>query len=229
MNSHQSKQKQIIEEMDRQVRNNALNFSSVASIDNYETDSRLCLTSVHIPSKVFTHKIQSSLIQQLQHIKPEYYYYSDNSLHITIKNVRVVNNPPHFTEETTTLATGVFNDIVQHNKKFRIYFYKLILFPNNVSLIGTTDPEFDDLFLDLDKGLKAAGIPDDKRYLNAKYFFCTMTLCRFNTEPSSKFVEKVKELENSIMLEPYEVDSVTLLTCNAMFKKQNLLGTWDLQ
>ena len=32
------------------------------------------------------------------------------------------------------------------NQAFKIYFYRLLLFPNNLALIGTTDPERDEMF-----------------------------------------------------------------------------------
>lgn len=228
MTSHQSKQQEIIAEMDRQARHNALNFSSVAPVEDYEVDSRKGLTSVHIPDTSFITTIQSTLLDPLKVIEPQHLYYSNEMLHFTLKGIRVINDPPHFTDEDIAIAKEVFSDVVPLHKKFAINFYKLIVFPTNLSLVGTTDPEFDDLFLDLDSRLKLAGVPDDKHYLNSKYFFCTLTLCRFTSELSDEFITKVKELELSLRMEPYQVDSVTLVTCNAVFKKKNVIGEWKL-
>jgi len=55
------------------------------------------------------------------------------------------------------------------------YFSHLLLFTSNLALIGTTDPELDEIHSELDRKLKQIGIPDDKIYTNNKYFFCNMT------------------------------------------------------
>lgn len=100
---------------------------------------------------------------------------------------------------------------------------------NNLALIGTTDPELDNIVLDLDEAMKKANVPDDKIYANTRYFFSNMTLVRFSSQPSQAFREQVLTLSESIQFEPYLVDSVTLLSCNAVFKKQREIGTWQLQ
>jgi hypothetical protein len=95
-------------------------------------------------------------------------------------------------------------------------------------LIGTTDEELDKIILDLSNGLNKAGVPDDKVFANSSYFFSNMTLARFNKIPSDIFKQKVEELSGSISYEPYEVDSVTLLTCNAVLQKKSIAGQWNL-
>ncbi len=228
MTPHQLKQQEVISEMDRQARHNALNFSSVAPVEDYEQDDRIGFTSLHIPNPAFVKAIQKQVLEPLKKIEPDYLYYSDNMFHFTIKGVRVINKPPHFNEEDISVAKDVFSHVVPLHNKFNVYFYKLIVFPANLSLIGTTDPEFDDLFLDLDRDLKLAGVPDDKHYLNSKYFFCTLSLCRFNSDPSREFMDKVREIEKGLKFNPYTVDSVTLVTCNAVFKKRTIIGEWQL-
>jgi len=95
--------------------------------------------------------------------------------------------------------------------------------------MGTTDEELDNIILDLNEGLTKANVSDDKKYLNNKFFFSNMTLARFNNPPNSDFLQKVKELSQSLSFEPYAVDSVTLLTCTAVFMKRNIIETWELQ
>ena len=95
--------------------------------------------------------------------------------------------------------------------------------------MGTSGEELDNIILDLDKKLKAANIPDDKKYLNNRYFFINMTLARFSNPISEEFKKKVGELSANINFEPYAVNSVTLLTCNAVFKKRNIIETRNLQ
>jgi 2'-5' RNA ligase len=229
MTPHQLKQKEIIDEMNRQARHKALNFTYVTPVDDYVNDLRVGLTSVHIPNPDFVQTIQTMLIEPLKAIDLHHFYYQEDMFHITLKVVKDNSNPPRFTEENIQVAKDTFAEVVPQHRAFNIYFYKLIVFPTSLSLVGTTDPEFDDLFLDLNNKLKMVGLPDEKRYLNSKYFFCTLTLCRFKGEPSDRFLEKVDELKSALQLPPYTVDSVTLVTCNAVFQKRNILGEWSLQ
>ncbi len=225
---HQHKQIEVINTIAKQVSVNALNFSTVAPVEDYENDSRICLTSVHIPNQKLINQV-STLTQPLRAIEPDFFYYPNDSLHLTVKNVRVINDPPHFDENDIEKAQRVFSSVIPRHHQYQIYFYRLLLFPNNLALIGTTDPELDNIVLDLDEAMKKANVPDDKIYANTRYFFSNMTLVRFSSQPSQAFREQVLKLSESIQFEPYLVDSVTLLSCNAVFKKQREIGTWQLQ
>ncbi|MCR4324420.1 MAG: hypothetical protein NUV69_01910 [Candidatus Curtissbacteria bacterium] len=228
MTNYQQKQIEVINKIEKQVNGNSLRFSTVSPVEDYENDNRQCLTSVHIPNKTLKEKIQTVLTEPLQAIEPDYYYYLPDSLHLTIKNVRVINEPAHFDENDILKVEKVFSETIPKYKEFNVYFYRLLLFPNSLALIGTTDEELDDLVLDLDKKLSEAGVPDDKKYSNLRYFFCNMTLARFS-QASKKFKQKVEELSDSIDFEPYAINSVTLLTCNAAFKKRHVINTWSLK
>ncbi len=228
MTDHQQKQIEVIDHIEEQVNSNTLQFSLVAPVEDYENDTRICLTSVHFPNKTLVEQIQTQLIDKLKEVEPEYYYYAPDSFHMTIKNIRVINDPPQFTEEDVLKAKKVLLEIIPNYKKFNVYFYRLLLFPNNLALIGTTDPELDNIILNLDKRLKEVGLSDDKKYTNSKFFFSNMTLARF-PKVSAKFKQKVEELSVNISFDPYEVDSVTLLTCNAVFKKRIIIESWKLK
>jgi len=148
---------------------------------------------------------------------------------MTIKNIRVINDPPHFNKDDIVKATKIFNEVIPQRQKFNVYFYRLLLFPNNLALIGTSDEELDGIILELDQKLKAQDIPDDKVYSNTKYFFSNMTLVRFNNNPSEEFKRKVEKLSASLKFDRYQVDSVTLVTCNAVFKNRKIIRTWSLK
>lgn len=228
MTTHQQRQIEVVERIQKQVGNGALNFSTVPPVADYENDSRICLTSVHFPSRDLLTKIEKKVIIPLKSVEPEYYYYSKDSLHMTIKNIRVINDPPHFTEEDVLKAKKVFSEIMARRHRFKVYFYRLLLFPSNLAIIGTTDSELDEIIFDLDRKLKDAGIADDKKYTNQKYFFSNMTLARF-PKASINFKKRVEELSGSLIFEPYVVDSVSLVSCNAVFKKRRIINSWKLK
>lgn len=227
MTTHQQKQIEVINRIESQIKSNNLQFSTVAPIENYDNDQRICLTSIHIPSASLKQKIQDEIIEPLKEIASDVYFYSPDSLHMTIKNIRVINNPPHFVLSDIKKAKQVFSKVIPQHNKFKVYFYKLLLFPNNLALIGTTESELDNIVLDLDKKLEEAGIPDDKQYINSQYFFINMTLARF-TVSSKKFIDKVGKLSEHNQFDPYIIDSVNLITCNAVLKNLQLHGNYFL-
>src|SRR5258708_16362563 len=112
MDSHQVRQKEVIHRLEEQIGNDTLSFTTVAPVADYENDTRICLTSVHFPHEVLQKKVQETLITPLRMISPEHFYYPDDSLHMTIKNVRVINDPQHFNETDITRARDVFAKIV---------------------------------------------------------------------------------------------------------------------
>ncbi|PIP52810.1 hypothetical protein COX08_04420 [Candidatus Beckwithbacteria bacterium CG23_combo_of_CG06-09_8_20_14_all_34_8] len=227
--THQKNQINIINQIEKQIKDNLLGFSTVAPIEDYENDTRLCLTSVHLPNSTLIKQISNQIITPLKKIEPHFYWYKPTSQHLTIKNIKVINDPPHFSETDIDKVETVFSRVVLKYKSFQIYFYRLLLFPNNLALIGTTDPTLDAIISDLNHELKVIDIPDDKVYINRSYFFSNMTLCRFNSKISQKFRDKVKIISDSIRWQPYTIDSITLLSCNAVLEKKRIINTWNLK
>lgn len=228
LTDHQLRQQQVINKIAEQVASNSLSFSTVSPVEDYENDPRICFTSAHFPRKELIDQVQE-LTEPLQKLEPSLFYYPSDFLHLTIKNVRTISDPPSFSADDIQKVKEVFARVIPAHKQFKIYFYRLLLFPNNLALIGTTDPELDKIILDLDQELKKIGVPDDKVYVNSSHFFCNMTLARFNTQPSQDFIDQVSRLSETINFDPYLVDLVTLLTGNAVFKKKHEIGTWKLQ
>jgi 2'-5' RNA ligase len=229
MTNHQQEQKKIINTIEKQIQTNSLNLSVVTPVKNFDEDKRICLTSVHFPDKVVLSQIQNQIIKPLQLLERDQYFYTPESFHITIKNIRVVNDPPHFDEKEALQTSKIFSAIVPTHKKFNVYFDRLLLFPNNLSLVGTTDPEMDALILDLDQALKKAGIYDDKILVNTKYFLATMTLARFTHPYNDQFRITVSSISDNLTLKPYTIDSVSLVSGNAVLKNPHIYGKWLLR
>lgn len=228
MTNHREKQIEIINTIAEQVRKNSLQATAVAPVADFERDDRICLTSVHFPKESFVNTVLTTITEPLAKLFPQAYCYPKESLHFTIKNIRVIANPPSFTEEQVDRAFQLYEKVIPTHKSFRIYPHRLLVFKNNLALICTTDEELDNLILDLDDKLKEVGIPDNKRYANSRYFFCNMTLMRFAATPPQAFLVKVDELSNTLPLLEYTVDSVELLTGNAAMKKLRIRGEWKL-
>ncbi len=229
MTHHQDKQIEIINQIEEQVKTDSLEATTVIPVNNFATDNRMCLTSVHFPAVQYTDNIYKSLITPLKNLFQNAYYYEPSSLHLTVKNIRVINDPPSFTVHDIETAKKVLNRVILKHMKFNIYPYRLLLFKNNLALMSTTDEELDRIILDLDEELKREGIPDDKKYINSRYFFSNMTLARFNTAPPGAFKEKIVEISSDLKLQSYCVDSVSLITSNAVMKKLTFHTTANLK
>jgi len=104
---HQKKQIKIINKIEKQVNENSLGFSTVPPVKNYESDKRICLTSVHFPNeKLVTQLINS--VKPIKSIAPEHYYYHPSSIHLTVKNIRIISNPPSFNKTDVNKVTQIF-------------------------------------------------------------------------------------------------------------------------
>jgi len=228
MTIHQQKQIEIINQIEGQIRTDSLKASAVIPVENFDEDTRICLTSVHFPHRSFVNSIYTSITKPLQKLFSKAYYYSPSSLHLTIKNIRVINDPPHFTDHDVTTAKKVCEKVVPSHKQFSVYPYRLLLFNNNLALMSTTDEELDTIILDLDRELNKAHISDDKQYVNFRYFFSNMTLARFNTHPPQEFISKVVALSSTLKIPVYSIDSVSLISGNAVMKKLNIHDKWML-
>jgi hypothetical protein len=227
--THQQQQKLIIERLEKQVGNNSFSASVVAPVADFETDPRRCLTSVHFPGDNMKDEIFRQIIDPLRATDPDQYFYGRDSLHITVKNVRVIHDPPRFSADDCWKAEDIFADIIPRHWKFSIYYYRLMLFPYNLALMGTTDPELDGIILELDRRLKEAGLPDDKVYTNDRYFFSNMTLVRFRQPVSAAFRRKAGEISARLRFDPYCIDTVSLVTASAIMHECSLIGTWRLR
>ncbi len=227
---HQKSQIDVIDKIDSQVKNNNLSFSIVTPVADFDNDSRICLTSVHLLHSQLIGQINNLLIEPLKKIQPNQYYYTKESFHTTIKNVKTISDPPNFTEKDILVVSKIFSEIIPKYSKFSVYFYRLLLFPNNLALMGTTDEELDKIIFELDQKMRQAGVIDDKQYLNSKYFFSNITLARFISPVSEQFKQKVDNFSIQIpnTFKPYIVDSVSLVSCNAAFKKRRIIDQWNL-
>ena len=110
MNTHQLKQREVIDQIEKQIQDKSLSASTVESVADFDNDSRTCLTSVHFPSLPLKQQIIQTIQQPLREQFPHLYYYPDESLHMTIKNIRVINDPPHFSNDDVTIVKNVFED-----------------------------------------------------------------------------------------------------------------------
>ena len=195
--TYQDRQKQLIDSIRNDVSTVTAQASVVPMQADYAADPGRCLTSVMFVPRPIAKRLQAEVQQTLARVEPQHYYNPPESMHITIKNVRVAEAPPTFDDADIAQVHGCFAGIVPRHARFPFVFEQLVIFPNSVSLVGYSDESLRSLVRDLDGGLRAVGMPDNKRYLSDEVFFGNITLCRFTHPPSIALIETVDHLNRA--------------------------------
>jgi 2'-5' RNA ligase len=182
---------------------------------DYSTSPARALTSVvFIPGRM-AQEIYQTIVEPLRAIEPDHYYYPPETMHLTVKNVRKVNDPPRFTEADIHGVDQLFKTIIPQHETFSISLEELVPFATSVALIGYPDERFQRLIQALDTGLREIGLPDDKKYVSNTLFFGNITICRFTHPPSPAFFKGVERLTYRFKAE-LPVQTIKLITCNAI-------------
>jgi len=222
-------QRRVVRKLTGESEYESTRASVVPRIDNYETDESLCLTSVVFPPADLGECIKANLIEPLRKFDPDHYYYPAESLHVTVKNVRTIANPPNFGEEQICAAQSVLQTIVPTFPRFKLILEDLVAFENSAAVVGYSDRTLGNLILALDSALRSAGVPDDKQYVSDSAFFGSMTICRFTSPPSASFVRQLSQLSINLD-EEFQVELVKLMICNAVCyaESRRTVGTYNL-
>lgn len=190
--------------------------ASVVPIQSdYRTDPARALTSVVFVPAGLGQEIRRAIIEPLQAIEPEHYYYPPESLHLTIKNIRTIHHPPHFTAADANRVAELFGRLIPPHCSFSVWLEELAPFSTSLALIAYADEQLKKLVQTLDAGLNEIGLPDDKCYLSDQVFFGNVTVCRYIRPPSSRFLQAVEEMAQVYQRE-LRIEAVHLITCNAV-------------
>lgn len=195
--TYQDRQKQLIDSIRNDVSTVTAQASVVPMQADYAADPGRCLTSVMFVPPPIANRLQAEVQQTLARVEPQHYYNPPESMHITIKNVRVAEAPPAFDDADIAQVHGCFAGIVPRHTRFSFVFEELVVFPNSVSLVGYSDESLKALVQSLDGGLREVGLADNKRYLSDEVFFGNITLCRFTKAPGVGLIETVDHLNRA--------------------------------
>lgn len=215
MEGYQEKQHKLFEQLEAKFKEDSKAAETVEPVSDYIYDNRICLTSVVFSSAKMIEVINEKIIKKFAGIDDAQYFYLPNSFHLTIQNIRTINNPPLFNEEDIKKVCCVFREIIPRHKRFSINLRGLFETPTSFSIRGYCDDDLHELILDLRKGITAAGVPDNKKYGSDSVFFGNITVCRYTKKPNDNFYEMIKELKN-VEVGDLLVDKISLVTMNAV-------------
>lgn len=202
----------------------------VDMLNNYAVDNQLCLTTVAFVPKSIADIIQTKIIKPLKNIEPSHYYYPENSLHLTIKNIRTVHSPPLFTQKNITKVEKSFSKIIPGYKKFSFQLKGLLKLPTSLALRAYCDETVKKLIKNLDETLNIIGVPDNKKYMSNDVYWGNITLCRYTKNPSKNFLSIADELKNEFIGELI-IQKIYLITTNSVChpSKTKIINTYSLK
>ena len=196
---------------------------------DYQRDSNRCLTSVVVVPREIGDSIYARVSRRLMAIDPRHYYYPPDSMHITVKNIRTASDPPLFDEDDVQRCRGVFSDVVPRHARFEFLLRDTVAFQTSLCVIAYSDERLKALIIDLDRSLRLAGVPDNKKYVSDTVFFGNISICRYTSPPSREFLEAVDGLKNAYSAD-LPVEKVRLVSCDRVYSRssRSILGTYAL-
>lgn len=229
-NNYITLQKQFIKKIRASLSKDKFKATVVEPQKDYENDNQICLTSSASIPKNISYKIVKKIITPLKNIDPVHFYFRPELMHLTIKNIRTIHQPPLFTNADVIKVDKLFKELIPLFPSLNFYLEDLVLFPTSISLIGYCDEGFKKLVRALDSGLKKIGVPDDKKYFSNTIFFSNITLCRFAHKLTTPFIEKAKELQN-IKIGNLRVKKINLISGNAVYnpKMKKIIAEYQLK
>lgn len=223
-------QKKLVKKIEVSFERGAQKSTIVEMQTDYANEDQICLTSVVFIPENISQKITKDIVRPLQKIDPAQYYYPPASMHLTVKNVRVINNPPSFSEEDMMKVDKLFSELIPTFPKFEFSVEDVIIWPTSIFVMAYCDEVLRTLVTTLDKGLKEIGVPDDKKYVSDSIYFGNITVCRFTQKPSEEFLKAARGLRN-YNVGKMDAKEVNLITCNVVCppKTRKIIGEYHLR
>jgi 2'-5' RNA ligase len=182
---------------------------------DYKTDTAMCLTSVAFLPADIGQNVYRRIVGPLKGIEPDHHYYPPDSMHITIKNIRTIHNPPLFTQADVRKVARLFAELIPQRPSISFWLEEVVSFQTSAALIAYSSAGLRDLVRALDSGLNKIGVPDNKQYVSDDVFFGNVTLCRYTHPPSKEFYDAVVEMTRAYK-RTLKVEAIHLIACNAV-------------
>jgi len=230
MSTYQEKQFKLFEELEKQFRQKKSNVSTVEPIRNHAKDKRISLTSVVFLPRKLQNLLVNKIIKPLKKAGKGVYFYPIESLHATIKNIRIINYPPTFGENDIRKVKKVFKKVIPKRKSFKFELKGLFETPNSLSVRAYSSEALKLLAKELSKKLIKCDLPDDKKYASNEIFFGNITVCRYYTKPKPEFFKIIKKLKN-IYIGKFSVKKIILITTDPVCHPSKIkrLGYYNLK
>jgi hypothetical protein len=189
--------------------------SFIPIADNFADDERTSLAAIKFLPQSLSETIWRELSSPLKSIDGHQFFFAQDSLHMTVQNVRKVSDVLNFGRTQIDAARQVLRASAERFAPFKFSLEGLLVMPGSVAIRAIAEPRFGRFSRFVRDRLKQAGVADDKPYIDDDVIFGNITFCRFTREPSESFRIKLVELKSK-SLGFVEIDSFTLATTNAI-------------
>lgn len=156
---------------------------------------------------------------QLLDADPRQFAIPPHALHLTLKNIRTIADPPNYSTEDLLKVKSLLSDVIPQHTIFPARGEGFLLSPSSIAIPIYTSEVLRDLALSLDERLKEIGVPDDKQYASSSIIFSNITIIRFTQPPSVRFYRQLEEI-GDISLPPFEVKEARLISSNLAFSRE---------
>lgn len=215
MTPFQKKQLYLMRQMEYALATDTRASTIVPMQSDYTNDPQIALTIISPVPKETAETIQTQLIRPLHKLEPDFFYYPDEALHITIQNIRVIHDPPRFNASDVAKVQSILETLIPKTTPFPFAYAGLLSMPTSVSIIALVSPGYDRFVRKLRTSLIDAGVPDDKKYFTDEIIFANTTICRYTHKPSQKFTDVLTK-NIHIQLGQFTPAAVRLMSMNAV-------------
>lgn len=186
----------------------------------YDSDQSRCLTTVFFLPTEIRRKVKKLIIDPLQQLEPEHYFYPEEDLHLTLKNIRTNHFPPDFTEDDVKRVDDFLKKLVVSLPPLHFTIEGLIVFPTNIWLPAYANEDLQYFIQEMDRGLNALGLNDNRKRASDTYFWANISVCRFVHPPTNNLTQKAQELRH-LKIGEISVHHIDLVTANTAFQKRS--------
>ncbi len=229
MDGYSKKQLLLISEIEEKFKNGEVPSTIVTPVKDYKNDNRICLTAVAFIPPELEQQIIENIIKPLKEADNRQYFYVPNSFHVTIQNIRIIEDPPLFDSSDIEKAKEVFEKIVPKHPRISFRLKRLFELPTSLSVCAFSNESLGILANELRAELANSGVPDNKKYASNDVVLGSTTIIRFTTEPNAEFKNIVSQLKN-IEIGNFEVSKINLITTNCVCvpDKTTVFGEYNL-
>lgn len=227
MTPFQKKQLALMRQMETMLAADSHVSTIVPMQADYATDNQLCLSlNAFVPEAIAT-SIHNKLIEPLQRLDRHHYYYQNESLHVTFHSIRIIHNPPTYSQKDIETSRALLTKLIPSERPFPFIWHGVLALPTSVSVIVLVTPAYNRFIRRVRHDFVGHGIPDDKKYFSDTMVFANTTICRYTHKPSPEFIEKLQTLKDTTIGSGV-IDMVSLIETNAGAhpSKTRVLGTY---
>ena len=182
---------------------------------DFANDNRISLAAIKFLPKELSDLIERDLSHPLFAIDERQFFFANQSLHMTVQNVRKISDHATFGDKEIEAARLAFKKVAADFSPFEFSLEGLLVMPASVAIRAIAEPRFAEFSRAIRDRLRVAGVADDKPYINDDVVFGNVTFCRYTAPPTEKFMAKIEQLRG-VDLGALKIDSFELLSTNSI-------------